>query len=528
MGEASSQVISNRARQAVQARQWPVVEAAARELIHIDVNNSEGWFLLGLAGNAAGRQLESLDAFSRALKLDGSRYDAAIELAWIYWATLRHAEAKDLLERYQGRLAKSSLYSYKAAETWSRLGLHAAALPLYKKACDLQPDVDQFRAGLAACSVLCGELSSARDEFLGLLERHPGHQRHHYELSRLARATDRRHVDQMISVLESKGLPPEKCIFLYYALGKELEDLEAWDESFHYYQLGGNAAASVAREAGYSVQQDIELIERIIHVCDSKWLSRQVAAIDGSKSWGCPIFVTGLPRTGTTLTERILASHSSVESADESFFLEIALRRLSGIGSGPGISPEIIDAAALLNPGSIGEEYLKLIRYRLNGKPFFIEKYPFNFLHLGFVAKGMPEGRIVHLQRNPMDACFAMYKQPYFRFAFTFKDLSAYYQAYDRLMNHWRGLLGERLIELRYEDLVNQQESETRRLLDRLGLEFEPGCLAFEKNTAASASASTVQVREKIHLRSVNRWTYFSRHLQPLKELLVESGIAVE
>ena len=158
----------------------------------------------------------------------------------------------------------------------------------------------------------------------------------------------------------------------------------------------------------------------------------------------------------------------------------------------------------------------------------FLEKYTYNYLYLGFIAKAFPNAPIIHLQRNPMDACFAMSKQPFFSFAFTVDDLARYYLAYDRLINHWRSILGDRLIEVSYEVLVTDPENETRQLIDKLGLDFEYACLKFDKNTAPSATASSVQIRDKVHSRSVNRWRHFEKHLIPLWHKLRGAGIDVE
>jgi hypothetical protein len=192
------------------------------------------------------------------------------------------------------------------------------------------------------------------------------------------------------------------------------------------------------------------------------------------------------------------------------------------------MTPEIITAAAQQDIGRIADGYLNAVRYRLGTPPFFIEKYPENILYLGFAAKAYPDARLVHLRRHPMDACFAMYKQSFFRYAYTLQNVGRYYAAYDRLARHWRAVLGERLVEVDYETLVGDPEVQTRQLLERLGLEFEPACLEFDRNQAASATASSVQVREKIHTRSVERWRNFERHLQPLRTVLEAAGIEVE
>jgi hypothetical protein len=209
----------------------------------------------------------------------------------------------------------------------------------------------------------------------------------------------------------------------------------------------------------------------------------------------------------------------------------MTLRQVSGVETVEGMNPAILAAAARQDAARIASGYMDAVRYRLGDQPMFIDKLPFNFLYLGFIAKAWPQAGIVYLRRNPMDTCFAMYKQVFtwaYKFSYTLEGLGRYYVAHHRLLEHWRKVLGPRLIEVEYEALVSDQEAQTRRLLDRLGLAFEPACLEFEKNEAASATASSVQVREKIHTRSVDRWRHFERQLQPLRAMLESAGIAVE
>ena len=412
-----------------------------------------------------------------------------------------------------------------AANIYSRLGLHTRAWPLYRKANELQPDIARFQANLATCAVTLGRIEEARAIYTTLLEKHPQHQKNHYELSRLEKAKDSRHIEQMQEVLDATRLPAEKNIFLYYALGKELEDLEQWQQAFHYYKLAGDAVTGVAN---YAVATDIGLIDRIIDVCNADWLADGINARRCSDTQEAPIFIVGLPRTGTTLTERIISSHSQVESADESFFMQLAIQRVSGIGARQGMSPTTISAAAGKDIGLIAQAYMRAMNYRLSGKPMFIDKLPENVLYLGFMAKAFPAARLVLLNRNPMDACFALYKQSFFKFAYTLENLGRYYVAYDRLRSHWRKVLADRLIEVDYESLVADQEGQTRTLLDKVGLEFESACLRFDENEASSATASSVQVREKIHSRSIGKWKYFEEQLQPLKSYLESSGILLE
>ena len=519
--------ISAAARRAAHAGNWDVVKDCAREIQKLDKRSPEGWFLSGLFENAAGRKQQAFAAFAQTVQLDAKRYDAAVELASLCQVFLRHREAVALLKKYEPALGDSPYYLDMAGSIYTRLGLHARAWPMFRKANELQPDIDHFEANLAACAVNLGKIEQAKSLYKALLARHPGRQRNHFELSRLETADNPDHVVRMKEVLDSSHLPDEKNIFLYYAIAKELEDLGQWAEAFDFYERGGNAAAGVAREAGYDVSSDVSLIENIIEVCDSGWLDSDPVRAGQKKPDRIPFFIVGLPGTGTNLTERIVASHSHVESADETFFMQIAVRRASGVASREDMAPEIIEAAAGKPIRQITNAYLDSVDYRLGNLPIFIDKYPFNFLYLGFIAKGFPHARIIHLRRTPMDACFAMYKQSHLKQANELKSLGRYYIAYDRLCRHWKAVLGNRLVEVEYERLVAEPESQVRLLLDKLGLDFEPACLDFHLNRAPSAAASKVQVRENAHTRSVNKWKNWETQLQPLKDQLEAAGIAV-
>jgi len=276
------------------------------------------------------------------------------------------------------------------------------------------------------------------------------------------------------------------------------------------------------------VEDDIALIDRIVEVCTPEWLASGSSPRQTGKADRTPIFVVGLPRSGTTLTERIVSSHSRVDSVDETFLLQTAIRQASGSKDAGNMSPSIIKAAAQKNPGVISEAYLRLVGYKLGDKPLFVEKLPENFLYLGFIARDFPDAHMILLNRNPMDVCFAMFKQSFFRYAYTLENLGRYYVAFDRLRNHWRRLLDGRLIEVRYESLVADQEGQTRALLDRLGLPFEQACIDFDQNRSPTATASSVQVREKVHSGSVYKWKKFERQLEPLADYLEDAGIEID
>ena len=520
--------ISIAARRAAQSQDWNTVADCANEILRQDANSAEGYYLGGLVERVAKRPANAARIFEKALELDADRYDAAIELASLYSASRRNADVAALLAKYEDKLGNSPMYLDMAGTVYTEIGMHLKAWPLFEQATKLQPGVDLFKANFAACGVFLGKIEEAREIYQALLKRFPNHRRNHYELSRMDKAMDNRHIEQMEEILQTVNDTPDKNIYMYYALGKELEDLEQWERSFEYYKKAGDAVNSVAE---YDVAEDTTVIDKVIEVCNAEWLAGDTGKSGTNCSDKTPVFIVGLPRTGTTLTERIVSAHSQVESLGETLFLQMMLRKESGVQSIESMNAEIIEAVAKKDIGLIAKGYLDSVNYRFGDEPMFIDKLPFNVLYLGFIAKAWPNAKIILLVRNPMDSCFSMYKQVFtwaYKFSYSLDGLGRYFVAYDRLINHWRELLKDRLIEVEYESLVTDQENQTGILLDKLGLKFERACIDFDKNKAPVATASSVQVREKVHSKSVDKWTRFARQLQPLKEHLENAGIKVE
>lgn len=515
--------LSTAGRRAAAIQDWATVDVCANGILSRSQNDPEGLFLLGLVEKASQHPKKAIDAFEAVLRLDDKRYDAGIELASQYSMGRRNAEVYELLNRYESSLSNSPKYLDMAGTTFTEIGMSERAWPLYLKACELQPEISLFQANLASCAVYVGEIETARNAYLALLEQNPAHQRNHYQLARLERAKDSKHIEQMESVLRDANLPPERNIFLHYALGKEYEDLQQWDKAFDHFRQAGDAAYGISN---YDVVTDIAIIDKVIETCGASWLNERNSSSNEEKT---PLFIVGLPRTGTTLTERIIGSHSKVQSVGETEFIQMVMRRESNVQAVEKMTPEMIETLSDIDVALIRDGYLDAIRYRLQKPPIFIDKLPFNVLYLGFIAKAWPDKPIVLMSRNPMDSCFSMYKQVFtwaYKYSYNLDTMARYYIAYERLCAHWREVLGEQLVEVRYEELVSDQEAQTRGLLDRLGLAFEDACLTFEKNAAPSATASSVQVREKVHTGSVDRWKQYAKHLEPLRARLEAAGIA--
>ena len=242
-----------------------------------------------------------------------------------------------------------------------------------------------------------------------------------------------------------------------------------------------------------------------------------------------------MPRTGTTLVDRILSSHLDLESAGELQAMPLAVKAMAGTGGRHVLDPETAPAAARGDMAALGRDYLRRAGHHLRGDaPRFIDKFPGNFHYAGFIARALPKARIVCLRRNPMDTVLANFRNlfaissRYYDYSYDLLDIAAYYAGFDRLMAFWRQALPGRVMELAYEDLVSDQEGQTRALLAHCGLEWDARCLSFQDNAAPVATPSAAQVRRPMYRDSVARWRRHEEALAPVRAYFESVGIAVD
>jgi hypothetical protein len=307
---------------------------------------------------------------------------------------------------------------------------------------------------------------------------------------------------------------------LCFAIGKALEDRGQFAESFRYYQLGNELKRPECRYRA-------ELIERNtrqqIEVCTPAFFASR-------RGWGCatpdPIFIVGLPRSGSTLLEQILASHSKVEGTQELPKIQQIVSRLHGFGpeSMDPRYPGVLTGLAADDFAKLGEEYLSGARiYRSRGTPFFIDKMPNNFRHVGLLHLMLPNARIIDARREPMACCFSNFKQLFANgqeFTYSIDDIARYYRTYIDLMRHWDEVLPGRVLRVFHEDVVDDLDGNVRRLLEFCGLEFEEQCIAFHQTKRSVRTASSEQVRQGIYRDGLAQWRNFEPWLGPLKEAL--------
>jgi tetratricopeptide (TPR) repeat protein len=505
----------------LQRRQLAEARTLSDALLMRHPDLSEGWLLAARIHQQTGDYRGMLDAARRALAIDPSNNLARfteIE-ARMHAGDIAGARAK--LTDIEGAAGADSGTWRRLAEFHTHLNQHEQAATCAIRVATLKPYDAQAAYAKASALIAVGRMDEAEAILDELIARAPEDADAWYNRATLRRQTpERNHVAALRSALAGRS-PGAAPVALYYALAKELEDLGQHAESFAALAQG---AAARRRVLSYRVESDEQAIASIIRTFDRAWYE---AAKPGFGTDG-PIFVVGLPRSGTTLVERILIRHEQVATVGEVNDFALAVTRTAGPA---GDKEELIKAAARVDPAVLGESYWTAIRGYGHSAPFVVDKTPLNFLYLGLIARALPRARIVHVRRHPMASCYAMFKTLFrmgYPFSYDLEDLGRYYLAYARLMNYWRALLPGRFFDLDYESLVEDQEGTTRLLLEHCGLEWREACLRFYENPAATATASAAQVRRPIYRESLDLWRKYRQELAPLARLLAHNGIAVE
>jgi Flp pilus assembly protein TadD len=510
------------AMSALQQGDWVRARALGTHMLQAAPYDPRSYFVAGVAASRQQQMPLAIGYLRRACLLDPDRAEYLAELARAYVTAGHVPEAVATADRAMLLAPRDGTTFDMLGVIFGQAGFHERARHAFECAVRVMPGSAASRFNLGSSLMFAGEVDAAESEFEACLRIDPRHWRAYLFLSQVRRQTaQRNHVDQLQDALAGEdGQLPQ--VYLNLALAKELEDLGSYEESFGHL-VAGKTAGGLGRD--HSTQRDIALFDAIIR-CFPEPMA-EAGGFDTDE----PIFVIGMPRTGTTLVERILSSHPEVHSAGELRNFVIALKEATGGPADFIADPALPARVAQIDWRRLGERYLASTRPGTGHMPRFVDKFPHNFLYAGFIARALPRARIICLRRGAADTCLSNFRQlfalnsPYFDYAFDLLDTGRYYLLFDRLMAHWQRVLPGRILELSYEALVDDQEASTRRLLEHCGLSWNDACLRFEENAAPVATASTIQVREPMNRNSIGRWRRYEPQLSELIELLAANGI---
>ena len=458
--------------------------------------------------------LESVLSF--APDYHAARYDYVNVLSERHRYTRALAEAEKLLAAGPGNV----LFRTAHANVCVGLGRYEEALQTFRELLPISAQPADLHLSIAHALKTLGRQSEAIDSYRAAAAARPAFGDAYWSLANLKtyRFTD----DELMRMRTEEareGVATVDRYHLCFALGKALEDCGDYTGSFGYYERGN---ALKKQESRFS----IDSLERTVQAQKALCTREFFAARTG---WGCaapdPIFIVGLPRAGSTLLEQILASHSQVEGTMELAEIPRLVHHLNGREQGgqPGHYPHVLAQLDVESLRKAGEKYLADTQAYRHGKPFFIDKMPNNFRHIGLIHLILPNARIIDARREPMACCFSNFKQLFAsgqEFTYGLGDIARYYRAYLELMAHWDRVLPGKVLRIQHEQLVADLESHVRHMLEFLGLPFEPACLEFYKTERSVRTASSEQVRMPIFKEGTDQWRNFEPWLGPLRTAL--------
>jgi tetratricopeptide (TPR) repeat protein len=432
----------------------------------------------------------------------------------------------------QGRIDEAVAHSQRAlalqpnhADIHNNLGYALAeqsraddAITHYERALAINPGHATARTNLGSLFRFQGKFDDAMVHYGRAIAIRPDYAEAHFNRAEIK--TFHRG-DEDLAALEALagrcGLPANKAPFVHFALAKALEDIGEYERAFEYMRKGNDAKRRLIE---YDETNASKLFQRIANVFDRSLFDRGLDRAGEGDPSSAPIFVLGMPRSGSTLIEQILASHPQIHGAGELSNLQIAMHSVLKGNGQPVPFPECVPALDGDTLRRIGQSYLAGLPGLAAGKARIIDKMPGNFLYAGLIRLILPNARIIHTVRDPIDTCVSCYSKLFMfgqRFSYDLGELGRYYRRYRELMAHWRAVLpSDAMIDVSYEDVVDDLEGQARRMIDYCGLPWDDRCLSFHRNSRQVKTASTVQVRQPLFRTSLQRWRRYEAGLAPL------------
>ncbi|ALJ12127.1 tetratricopeptide repeat-containing sulfotransferase family protein [Sphingopyxis macrogoltabida] len=512
-------------REALAIGNVEAVRRVAAALQSAPGGDGEAYFLLAVVEAGTGRTAAALELIKAAVAhAPSAEYEA--QLARLLLSAGRDGEAREAAIRAETLRPTDALTFDTLGCVHTRLGSHADALRLFKQAVAHAPDNRNFRYNLAVELGFAGQPDRAEQHFDAIIAAAPTDGRAHFALSGLRRQTpERNHIARLEQALAAAQNPDDR-LRIGFALGKEYEECGQPAEALRHLQQAGEQRRE---RSGYTFARDARLFDAVEHL----FAGRPPLSGSGDPA-AQPIFVVGMPRTGTTLVDRILSSHAKVWSAGELAAMPLAIKQAAATRTRTVVDAETIAAARGQAASDVAAFYLARARQQpaVEGQRF-VDKLPFNFLYVGFIRQAFPAAKIVCLRRDPMDTIWSNYRHlfadgsAFHDYSYDPEGIARYYLRFDRLIAFWRDAFPGAVLELGYEDLIRDQAGETRRLLDHCELDWDENCLRFHEQDGAVATPSAAQVRRPLNADAIGQWRPHADALGAARRLIEDAALGM-
>jgi len=505
-------------------------------VLKADRGHADAWFLCGVIAASNGQHAKAADILHNAIALAPQAAQYHAELGKVLLALRRTGEAMESAKTAL-RLNPTDVPTLNTLGTlYSHGGYHDQALACFDRAVNALGTGDRalrFRAAFRAeifynrgiSRQFSGWFDQAESDYECAISIDPTLYSAHSALAMLKRQTPRsNHLERLESLRRGVNTSSDQ-LHLGHAIAKEREDLGDYTGALESLAWAKDAKS---REVQYDARSDAALFDAIKRLYPAPSKSR--SPTESGCASNEPIFIVGMPRTGTTLVEQILGSHSAVHAAGELNNFPQLVKKFSASNTGDDLDIPTLERAVAIDMEELGRSYIQSTRPATGHTSRFTDKLPLNFLYAGLIHRALPGAKIVCLRRDPMDTCLSNYRQLFavnFRYYFYNLDLmdcGRYYIQFDQLMAHWNCVMPGAVFELSYEHLVDRPEVTARQLLEFCELPWEDQCLEFHQRDGSVATPSSVQVRQDIYSTSVGRWRRYGEAMQPLYDYLVASG----
>lgn len=481
-------------------------------------------FVAGVAALGSRQLGVAVDYLREAVRLNPHRPDYLAQLARAHAGVGNMSAAHEAADCALHLGPKDALSFDTIGVVLTQANAHGLAARAFEEAVERMPERASYHYNLATSLTFLGEIERAEREHEACLRIESGFWKAHLALSQLRRQTvENNHLPRLRRLLQQHAKEDAAAaVHLNLAISRELEDLGNYAESFEHLVAGKSI---LARHRKYESGRDEKLFDEILAAFDSAPV--QATGFESDE----PIFVVGMPRSGTTLVERILCSHPHVHSAGELNNFPLQTKRVSGSSTNSMLDHDVLLRTRGLDWRTLGRAYIDSTRPGTGSTPRFVDKLPHNFQYVGHILNALPNARIICLRRDPMDTCIGNFRQlfalesPFYDYSFDILDTGRYFILFDKMMKRWAEIFPGKVLDVHYERLVADQERVTRELLEYCNLSWNDACLRFHENEAPSATASAVQVREPLHARFQGRWRKYGKSLEPLRELLLQAGL---
>lgn len=503
--------LHSQAQQALNDKNYQQAHQHLLSILNLDSQFADAYFLLGIIASDHHNNLQAIELILKANQLRPNNPEYLAQVARLYVMENQHPQALVQAQNACKQTITSSTIFDTLGVVFSKLGRHSDALPLFEQAIKINPNHSEYHFHYGASLKFCGDFSKARDAYEQAIKLQPQHVKAHSALSSLGGINEKHnHIPRLVAQFQREGDIDNK-LHLGHALAREYEALNDYETAYSFLK---KVKQDKLAAMNYSFKQERELFASLTDLFSKS--EQQFSTGHDSKE---PIFIVGMPRTGTTLVERIISAHSQVSTAGELQHFGLLLKQLSNSQTNKVIDKETVEAAVSIDMEELGQAYIDSTRAQTGSHSHFIDKMPLNVLYAGFIAKALPNAKIICLDRNPLDTIVSNYRQlfsvnfSYYNYAYDLQTCSHYYDLFKQLVSTWQQTLGDNFYVVNYEKLVNNPEVEAKKLIDFCNLEWEADCLSIDKNSAPVATASALQVRQPISNKSIGNWKRYKTAL---------------